>query len=86
MGQITRDGVTFDSDWIDVSVARYKDKSIPWAVRTYQLPREIAMRENDLQSMLETMPNDREGHAHCRAHLDALKLIGPELNAEIFRL
>jgi hypothetical protein len=73
MGQITRDGVTFDSGWIDVSVARFKNKQIPWAVRMHQFERELAMREADLKSMLQTMPGDHAGHAHSRAHLDALR-------------
>jgi hypothetical protein len=73
MGQITRDGSTFSSEWIDVGVARFKDRSIPWAIRRHQLEWEIGIRESDLKSMLQTMPNDHAGHAHSREHLDALR-------------
>lgn len=84
-GRITRDGFTFDSDWIDSKIADFKDLNVPWAVRRSGLDREIAMREEDLISMLQTMPSDRRGHAHSRAYLDALRLTEEELHAEISR-
>jgi hypothetical protein len=68
MGQITQDGFTFDSDWIDSNVAKFKDQSDPGAIRE-----EIAMREEDLKSMLSNMPNDFKAHAHLRAYIAALK-------------
>jgi hypothetical protein len=84
MGQITQDGFTFNSDWIDANVAPFKDQSIPWAARRDKLDREITMREEDFKSMLQTMPNDLEGHAHSRAYLAALRQAEEELSAEIF--
>jgi hypothetical protein len=82
MGQITRDGVTFDSDWIDASVARFKNKQILWAVRMHQYRAEVRMREADLGVMVETTPDDLPGLAHSRAHIDALKAIEEELSKE----
>jgi hypothetical protein len=82
MTQITQDGFTFDSDWIDISVARFLDKRIPWAFRMKELQREIDMREIDLDLMLETQPHDGPGHAHSRAHLKELKRTWERLKAD----
>ena len=84
MGQITQDGFDFDSGWIDANIAKFKDQSELWAVRRDRLAREIAMREEDLKSMLHPSPDDLAGHAHTRAYLAALRHAEEELTGEIF--
>jgi hypothetical protein len=82
MAQITWDGVTFDSGWIDWHIARFKDQSIIWAVRRQALRSEVALSEASLESMLLNAPDDAPGLAHSRAYLDALKQAEKEVNAE----
>lgn len=81
MDQFTQNGITFDSYWIELSVARFRDQRIPRAFRVKEIEREIEMRETDLDLMLHAMPNDCADHAHSEAHLDALRRIRDELNA-----
>jgi hypothetical protein len=71
--QITQDGVTFDSSWIDGQVARFTDKREIWAVRVASIEKEIAAAESAHEDMLKTRPDDRPGHAHSRAYINALK-------------
>jgi len=70
---ITRDGFKFDSGWIDTNVARFTNKQELWAVRVTAIEKEIAAHELSLKDMLRTSPDDRAGHAHLRAYIDALK-------------
>jgi len=74
-----------NSGWIDASIVRFKDQSKLWAVRRHELDREIAMREKDLKLMLQTMPDDTEGHAQSKAYLAALRQTAEELHVEILR-
>jgi hypothetical protein len=82
MGQITWDGVTFDSGWIDWHIARFKDQNVIWAVRRQALASEIVLSEAALKSMLQNAPDDAQGLSHSRAYLDALKQAEKELNTE----
>jgi hypothetical protein len=82
MAQITQDGFTFDSDWIDANAAKYRDESVIWAVRYESLRQEITMREEDLKLMLQTMPVDLAGHAHSRAYLAVLWQVAEDLSTE----
>jgi len=83
MGQITRDGVTFDSAWIEEKVAQFQDKSKTVAERLHNLKHAIAEREEDCKSMQQKMPNDREALAACGACLDAFRQTEKELLAGI---
>jgi hypothetical protein len=84
MPDITLDGCTFSSRWIDTFIAPYKDRTQLWALRQKRLGEEIAMRESDLVSMLKTMPKDICGHAHLKAYIAALQKTAQELSAEPF--
>ncbi|MDQ1450338.1 MAG: hypothetical protein QOK38_204 [Acidobacteriaceae bacterium] len=56
MPDITLDGCTFSSQWIDTFIAPYKDQTKLWALRQRRIFDEIAMRESDLVSHLKIMP------------------------------
>jgi hypothetical protein len=83
MPDITLDGCTFSSEWIDTFIAPYKDRTQIWGDRQKRLRDEIAMRESDLDSMLRTMPKDICGHAHLKAYISALQKTEEELRAEL---
>jgi hypothetical protein len=84
MPDITLDGCTFSSQWIDTFIAPYKDRTQLWASRRKRLGEEIVMRESDLVSMLKTMPKDICGHAHLKAYIAALQITAQELRPEPF--
>jgi hypothetical protein len=84
MPDITLDGCTFSSQWIDTFIAPYKDRTQLWASRRKRLGEEIVMRESDLVSMLKTMPKDICGHAHLKVYITALRITAEELSAEPF--
>jgi hypothetical protein len=84
MPDITLDGCTFSSQWIDTFIAPYKDRTQLWASWRKRLGEEIAMRESDLVSMLKTMPKDICGHAHLKAYIAALQITAQELRPEPF--
>ena len=73
MGQITQDGYTFNSDWIDHRIAMLTDGNIPRDVRRYKLLRELEAHKAAMKRMPEMMPNDRAAIAHAKAYLAALE-------------
>ena len=72
MGQITQDGYTFNSDWIDHRIAMLTDGNIPRDVRRYKLLRELEAHKSAMKCMPEMMPNDHAAMAHAKAYLAAL--------------
>jgi hypothetical protein len=83
LGRITRDGVTFDSTWIDEEVGQFKDESKSLAERLHDLQQKIAEREEECKSMQQRTPSDRQGLAAYGACLDALRQTENELLAEM---
>jgi hypothetical protein len=73
MGQITQDGYTFNSDWIDHRIARLTDGNIPRDVRRYKLLRELEAHKSAMKCMSEMMPDDHAAMAHAKAYLAALE-------------
>ena len=51
MGQITQDGYTFNSDWIDHRIAMLTDGNIPRDVRRYKLVRELEAHKSAMKCM-----------------------------------
>lgn len=84
MPDISLDGCTFSSEWIDALIAPYKGRTQHWEERRKRLGAEIAMRESDLVSMLKTMPKDICGHACLKAYISALRKTQEKLYAEPF--
>jgi hypothetical protein len=73
MGQITQDGYTFNSDWIDHRIAMLTDGNIARDVRRYKLVRELEAHKSAMKCMSEMMPNDHAAMAHAKAYLAALE-------------
>ena len=86
MGQITQDGFTFNSEWIDARITEFADQNAPWVSRRIKLDREIADHEAAMKTMPTTMPHDLRAQAHAKAYLAALRKAAEDLTAEIFRM
>lgn len=85
MAQITQDGFTFDSDWIDARIAEFLDQKAPWVSRRIKLNREIADHEAAMSEMPTTMPLDLPAQAHAKVYLAALRKTLENLDAEMLR-
>jgi hypothetical protein len=85
MGEITQDGFSFDSDWIDARVAKFTDRNAPWAWRRVKLEREIAGHESAMQVLLKDWPHDLQAQAHAKAYVAALEKTLKELDAEMLK-
>jgi len=83
MGQITQDGYTFNSDWIDHQIAIFTDVNISRAVRRYKLLRELEAHKSAMKCMPEMMPNDHIAMAHAKAYLAALEKAFNQLGLEL---
>jgi hypothetical protein len=83
VGQITQDGHTFDSEWIDHQIACFTDVKVFWAVRRYQLLRELEAHKTAMELMPKTMPNDHAAMAHAKAYLAALEKAFDRLGYEL---
>jgi hypothetical protein len=81
MAEFTEDGFTFDSAWIDLSVARFEDKRIPRSFRLQELEHEIEMRETDVLYTWHSQPNARD-YAYGKAQLKALKRVQERLRGD----
>jgi hypothetical protein len=67
MGEITQDGFSFDSDWIDARVAKFTDRNAPSAWRRMKLEREIAAHDSAMHVLLKDWPHDLQAQAHAKA-------------------
>ena len=79
MGQIEKDGYTFDSGWIDSQINKLTDRTIPIVARRYALFREKGEHISAMKTIPEMMPNDPATMAHARAYLAALEKAWDEL-------
>ena len=73
MGQITQDGYTFNSDWIDQQLAILMNGTIPGDVRRYKLIRELEAHRAAMKCIPEMLPNDHVAMAHAKAYLSLSK-------------
>ncbi len=84
MTMLTVDGIKIDTtNWIDAHVAKFKDRSVPWAFRRHELLREIADFQQVLRDFGTKVPHDVPGEAHTKAYLMALEQADKALMKEI---